>query len=194
MNHEGEDRDYRAEEASGSRLDAREGRAPHTGQWGGGELTLPRGLRAWEGRGRSVGGAARGPPPPRNLLGWVNARPRPLSPVSLGATRGRSRCVSPSVGREVTGRPFPHTILAALGLQESEAGLRLSSDVHFKHIITLPHCPTLNSNVTSYSDDQARVRAYFRGPEGWSGCLWHLLSRQTEAARKVLQISLLHPG
>lgn len=63
MNHEGEEWDSRAEEASGFRLGAREGRVQQKGQWGGGELTLSRGLRAREGRGRSMGGPARAYPP-----------------------------------------------------------------------------------------------------------------------------------
>lgn len=37
------------------------------------------------------------------------------------------------------GRSLPHTVLAALGLQDTEEGLCLSSDVHFKQILALPH-------------------------------------------------------
>lgn len=70
----------------------------------------------------------------------MNARPGLLSPVCLGATWGRSRCVSPSAGKEVVGRRLPHIVLAALGPQDAEAGLGLFSDVHLKQMIALPHC------------------------------------------------------
>lgn len=51
MNHKGKTGDCGAREASGSPRRAWEGRAQPEGQWGGGEWTLPGGLRA-----RKVGG------------------------------------------------------------------------------------------------------------------------------------------
>lgn len=93
------------------------------------------------GRGEKGRWAVQPEAPACNLRGGVKAQPGPLSPARLGATWGRSRCVSPSAGKEVTRRPLPHTVLAALSLRDGEAGLGLSSDVHFKQIIALGHCP-----------------------------------------------------
>lgn len=97
-------------------------------------------LQAREGRGEEGRWAVQPEAPARNRRGWVKAQPGALNPARLGATWGGSRRVSPSAGKEVTGRSFPHTVSAALDLLDAEGGLALSSDVHFKQMTALRPC------------------------------------------------------
>lgn len=125
-----------------------------------------RGGRGSGGSGVEAGGPcpeASGRPSQRPALGClrggVRAPPGPLSPARLGVTWGRSRrreSICGEGGHGVTGRSLPHTLLVAPGPQEAEAGLRPSSDVHWRQMSALHRCPPPPpAYVTSHSVPQA---------------------------------------